>query len=79
MNVLVFARLREIIGSGSVDLDVKNSPTAKSLRSTLAERYPEAEVLLAKCLVAVNNEYVGEEHLINPTDSVALIPPVSGG
>ena len=79
MNVLVFARLREILGSGQVRIDVAGDVTAGTLRAVIARQYPEAEALLAKCLVAVNNEYVGDDCPFSPTDTVALIPPVSGG
>lgn len=32
-----------------------------------------------KFQVAVNEEFVQDEDIIQPTDTVALIPPVSGG
>ena len=34
---------------------------------------------LKKFQVAVNEEFVQDEDIIQPTDTVALIPPVSGG
>lgn len=79
MNVLVFARLRELLGAGEVWIEATDATTAGSVRASLTSRYPQAETLLAKCLVAVNNEYVGENSPVSPTDAVALIPPVSGG
>ncbi|RYF62770.1 MAG: MoaD/ThiS family protein, partial [Cytophagaceae bacterium] len=30
-------------------------------------------------LVAVNSEYAEPDTLLNPSDEIALIPPVSGG
>jgi molybdopterin converting factor subunit 1 len=79
MKILVFARLREVLGSGEIDVPTNDGVTTGDLRRIIAERRPEATALLAKSLVAVNNEYVGDTHPISLADTVALIPPVSGG
>ncbi|WP_020468129.1 MoaD/ThiS family protein [Zavarzinella formosa] len=79
MKIQVFARLREILGNGQIDLPMSESMTAGELRAVIAGRWPDAAAILAKSLVAVNNEYVSDDRPIGPTDAVALIPPVSGG
>lgn len=79
MKALVFARLRELLGAGEIDFPFEEGLTAGGLRERLAVIHPEAAGVLAKSLVALNNEYVGDESPIRATDAVALIPPVSGG
>lgn len=79
MKVQVFARLRELLGSGEIDVPTTGTLTAGELKNAIAARWPEATAILAKSLVAVNNEYVSDDRPVGPTDAVALIPPVSGG
>ncbi|MGL6076538.1 MAG: MoaD/ThiS family protein [Fimbriiglobus sp.] len=49
--------------------------TVGELRTALASLSP----LVARCRVAVNQEFADDDVVLNPTDEVALIPPVSGG
>jgi molybdopterin converting factor subunit 1 len=79
MTVHVFARLRELLGTGSVEIALPDGTTAAALRTYMAARWPEAAAVLAKSLVAVDNEYVADDYNLPPDATVALIPPVSGG
>jgi len=45
----------------------------------LKERYPQISQDLDNIMVAVNEEYVDTDHILKDGDTVALIPPVSGG
>ena len=44
-----------------------------------AEQHPGVRELLPPCRVAVNQEFVGGDHVVGEGDEVAVIPPVSGG
>ncbi len=79
MTVHVFARLRELLGAGSVEIALPDGTTAANLRTCMAARWPAAAAVLAKSLVAVENEYVADDDTLAPDATVALIPPVSGG
>lgn len=76
MTVLLFARLRDLVGHPAVECD---ATSVADLRAELAARHPDAAPLLAACRVAVNHEFVADSHPLGPGDEVAVIPPVSGG
>jgi molybdopterin converting factor subunit 1 len=77
--VRVFARLRELAGAEVIYVPVPAGATADDVRRAVEVLYPDAKGLLAKCAVAVNNEYAAADQPIRDGDEVALIPPVSGG
>mmetsp|Transcript_26621 Transcript_26621/g.63842 ORF Transcript_26621/g.63842 Transcript_26621/m.63842 type:complete len:92 (-) Transcript_26621:1833-2108(-) len=86
IKVLFFASAREAAGgitSASVELDSDVANT-KVLRSKLASLYPKLASLVLdedNLTLALNEEYVpmGEVLKLNGGDTVALIPPISGG
>lgn len=77
MKVLLFARVRDLIGADSVD--VPASATVGALREALMAAYPHAAGLLAKSMIAVNDDYADDATSIPADAEVALLPPVSGG
>lgn len=50
-----------------------------SLRQYLRGQKPLASALLGQCRFAVDNTFVGEDHLLRQGDIVLVIPPSSGG
>ncbi len=79
-TVTLFGRLSEAIGR-ELELSSQGIGTVADLRRTLAERYPAAHGDLASPRVraCVNDAVVGDDHPLASGDSVALLPPVSGG
>lgn len=51
--------------------------TVQEFEAYLLEQHPEIEN--KKFQVAVNEEFVRKDDIVQPQDTVALIPPVSGG
>ena len=49
--------------------------TVQEFEAYLFEQHPK----LKKFQVAVNEEFVRKDDIVQPQDTVALIPPVSGG
>ncbi|KAL7527471.1 hypothetical protein ACHAXR_003442 [Thalassiosira sp. AJA248-18] len=86
VKILFFASAREAAGgitSASVRLDSDGADT-KVLRIKLASLYPKLATLVQdeeNLTLALNEEYVpmGEVWKLNEGDTVALIPPISGG
>ncbi|GAB3789928.1 molybdopterin converting factor subunit 1 [Virgibacillus kimchii] len=76
IDVLFFAELQEAVGKDKLSLDVENI-TVNELKSTWLEKYQSEN--LDKAMIAVNEEYAGEETVLESGDVVAFIPPVSGG
>ncbi len=77
-KVLSFGIAKEITGGSVVDVPFESGITLSGLRSLLESRYPRLRDLKSFA-IAVNGEYAAAEQLINDTDEIAIIPPVSGG
>ena len=78
MNILAFGIAKEILGGLSTDIQTGECVTVKSLKTTLKEQYPQLE-RLTSFAIAVNGTYANDDQIIQPSDEVAIIPPVSGG
>jgi len=80
---MFFARLKEALGSDSVELDDAQCPAdVAALRKLLRLSVPGelAEALAdPNVFCAVNQKVVGEGHLLSCTDEVAFFPPMTGG
>jgi molybdopterin synthase catalytic subunit len=74
ITVMLFAMLRERAGARELTLEL---PDGASVRDALAELGDLAAGL--PLVMAVNREYAPEDHVLDPGDELALIPPVSGG
>jgi molybdopterin converting factor subunit 1 len=81
MNITVrlFARVRELVGTDTVRVELPARSAVSKLRAALAEGWPAIAPLVARSAMAVNGEYVTDDNLLSPADEIALIPPVSGG
>jgi molybdopterin converting factor subunit 1 len=78
-RVHLFARAKDLAGADTVTVELPPGATVAELRRRLAEERPALAGLLARCAVAVNDEFA-EDSLTLPVDAeVALLPPVSGG
>lgn len=81
MNVCVrmFALARERAGAAQVEVVMAAPATVGDLRAALAAGFPGLAPLCAGALIAVDEEYAGDETPISAASRIALIPPVSGG
>ena len=79
VRVRLFAGLREAVGQRELNLRLHDGATVEDLREAIAERYPLVRALLGAIVAAVDEEYVEPTHVLREGESVALIPPVSGG
>jgi molybdopterin synthase sulfur carrier subunit len=77
INILAFGIAKEIFGSPAIQVEINGSSVEK-LKTILEERFPKLKQI-ASYMVAVNNEYAGDETMISDRDEIAVIPPVSGG
>jgi molybdopterin converting factor subunit 1 len=79
VKVRLFARLREIAGSGELPLEVPDGSDAARLWEDLARRYPGLAPYRASVSCAVNEDYAKFTTPLKDGDEVAFLPPVSGG
>jgi molybdopterin converting factor subunit 1 len=79
VTIRLFARLREITGSGEIARQVAPGSTARDVWNGLVAEYPALEAYTAAISCAVNEEYAGLAASVGDGDEVAFLPPVSGG
>lgn len=77
IEVLLFAQLQEEVGKGKVTFEADKISVA-DLKQKFASKY-EIESLLKDVMIAVNEEYAEDDRILSSGDTVAFIPPVSGG
>ena len=78
-KILLFANLRDYVGSKSIDVEFPTKTTVAELKTLLVEKYPRLSLAKDSMMVAVNREYASDEQLIPPNAEIAFFPPVSGG
>lgn len=79
VEVLLFARLREVCGQRQMGIELAEGATVADCFVHLAERFPELNGLRESVVVAINEEYAAWTDRPADGDMVAFIPPVSGG
>jgi molybdopterin synthase sulfur carrier subunit len=76
ITVLFFAGIREEIGVEQLQLDKKDI-TVQQLKQYLQTEYQLSS--LDQVMSAVNESFVAEDEVVKDQDTIAFIPPVSGG
>ncbi len=79
IKVLLFATLRDLVGTRQQMLDVAEAATINTVREVLIEQYPHVRDNLRVALAAVNQEFAAANTTLHEGDEVAFFPPVSGG
>jgi MoaD family protein len=91
-NVRVYATLRDLVGGSSIDVALEEGATAQELLDRLVVECPAVKDALldvegslhGHMKMFVNGREVvyldnGFRHVIQPTDTVDIFPPVGGG
>lgn len=76
ITVLFFAHLQEMAGTDRIILH-EDELTVTDLKEKLSTDH--GIINLAQIMFAINEEYAVDEDVVKAGDTVALIPPVSGG
>lgn len=79
VRLLLFAVLKDVVGSSEQELDVPAGSSAGDVWTSLRAQHTRLQAYEKPPLTAVNLEYVGAETLLREGDELAFIPPVSGG
>jgi molybdopterin converting factor subunit 1 len=79
VNIRLFARLRDLAGTGELVRDVPDPATVQGVWAVLTAEMPELQVYERAMSVAVNADYSRMSAAVNEGDEVAFMPPVSGG
>jgi sulfur-carrier protein len=76
-RVKAFGITKDLLGGREAYIETAG-PTVGDLRAALSEKYPQLSDLRS-LYIAVNNDYADDQIVLNASDEIALIPPVSGG
>jgi len=79
VTVRLFARLRDLAGTGELVREVPSSSTAQAVWNDLVLEWPGLREYEKTISVAVNAEYSRMTADVRDGDEVAFMPPVSGG
>ncbi|UOE92177.1 molybdopterin converting factor subunit 1 [Alkalihalobacillus sp. LMS39] len=78
IKVLFFAGLAEKTGRYEVEIAGVDL-TVNEVIEQITKQFPSIEAELAHSMIAVNEELVERTTIVKENDTVAFIPPVSGG
>ena len=79
LTIRLFARLRDLAGSGELVRDVGGPATVHTVWQELVAEMPALAAYERTMSVAVNAEYARMSASVHDGDEVAFLPPVSGG
>ena len=79
VRVLLFAGLREAVGSKDLEIELSDDATLADLLKRVEAAHPVVQRYRGRLLVSRNAERAAPEEPLADGDEVALLPPVSGG
>lgn len=79
VTIRLFARLRDLAGSGELVRDVPAPATVQTVWRGLVAEMPGLSDYEKTMSVAVNADYARMSAPVSEGDEVAFLPPVSGG
>lgn len=78
INVLFFGVTTDLVNTTAVDLNVDKAMAVLEFKLVLKSKYPQLENL-DTFAIAVNEVYADDSLVLQENDTIAIIPPVSGG
>ncbi|KAG9136000.1 hypothetical protein Leryth_015880 [Lithospermum erythrorhizon] len=79
IQVLFFARARDVTGLSEMQLKVSSGTTADGCLHKLIAKFPGLEEIKECLVLALNEEYTPGSTNVKDKDVLAIIPPISGG
>ena len=79
VTVKMFASFRELAGEAERKVNVASGTTVGQLWESLVAQHPRLAPLKASAGMALNGRYTLHDTPLNDGDTVAYLPPVSGG
>jgi len=79
VTIRLFARLRDLAGSGELTREIPGPATAQTVWRSLTAEIPSLGEYERTLSVAINAEYSRMAAAVQDGDEVAFLPPVSGG
>jgi molybdopterin converting factor subunit 1 len=79
VTIKLFARMRDLVGTGTLEREVAKDATVADLLQVLQTEFPELAQATARLIISVNKEFADPQTGLAEGDEVAFFPPVSGG
>ena len=79
VHVQFFSRLRDLVGTRELDLEVPEQTTAADLLEIVYAKTPALRDWDKSILVASGVEFVQRDYVLKSGDEIAIMPPVQGG
>jgi molybdopterin synthase catalytic subunit len=79
ITVLCFAAARDATGEATLSLELETGARVADAGAILVARHPRLALAVPVLRFAVAEEFVTPEHVLRDGDTLALLPPVSGG
>jgi molybdopterin converting factor small subunit len=79
MRVQFFSQPKELVGASEITLDLPVGASVADLLTRLYRDFPELEKWDRGLLVGAGIDFVARDHVIQPNDEIAIMPPVQGG
>lgn len=74
-----FAQLRDLVGAAEKMVELDDGATVNDLLGKLYQEAPALREWDKNILVGAGVEFVGREHILQPGETIAIMPPVQGG
>ncbi len=79
VKVLYFSSIKDRLKKSTEFFEIKEDSTVSDLIKEIQKKYPDMSESIKNIMIAVNEEYADIQTKLKNGDTVALIPPVSGG
>ena len=81
MSVLVqfYAQLRDVAGRFESNLEVPPGATVGRLLEEIYRQIPELRLHDKTILIGAGLEFVDRNHIVQPDETISIMPPVQGG
>jgi molybdopterin converting factor subunit 1 len=79
LKVLFFGRLRELTGIAEESLEIRAGATLADVFDQYATRFPNLVSFRSSLVPSRNEEFAPWDSTISDGDTIAFLPPVSGG
>jgi molybdenum cofactor cytidylyltransferase len=77
--IRLFALVKDRAGRSELEIELSHGSTVADVRAALGVLLPALGPLVSTVMIAVDEEYAGDDVPIVPGSRLAVIPPVSGG
>ena len=74
-----YSRLKEIVGTPSLEITMPDGATVQDLVATLSSDYPPLRDFQDSLLFGIDVEFVDKKHVLRDGEMIAVMPPVQGG